>query len=473
MNTKRLPLRDVIVVLPGIMGSTLTREGGGDLWGTSLSAIWGIVNSFGRSVDDLALPGDDGADDEKASDGIGSTSLIRDLHGLPGLTLVDGYTRLCDRIRETFEVTPGENFIEFHYDWRRDNRRHARRLQKQSAEWLERARSKDKDARLVLIAHSMGGVIARYFTEKLGGWKDTRALLTFGTPFLGAAKVLSTVADGARLSLFGPISKASPTATLRTFPSIYQLLPVYKSVAVDDVAVYDPTKRLYLAHQSERRLNLEACGLDVDKVIEGRAFHREIREATVTNLKNADYTESNYRQRSVVGHHQPTVQAVRWRDGKLEVIEEDEGDGSVPHASAMLEGFGSNYQSAPITELHGSIQNADQAFLELEHLLASTGNGSGPEPFSGDAKEVGFRCEDAYPAQEPFTLQARPIDADVALVATVTGPGSESLSLPFQPGANRWHAAAVPALSAGVYRVAVSGAGTDTVHGVFVAMATG
>lgn len=468
MNTERLPLRDVIVVLPGIMGSTLTREGRGDVWGTSLSAIWGLASSFGRSVEDLALPSDDGADDEQADDGVRSTSLIRDLHGLPGLTLVDGYTRLCDRIRERFAVIPGENFIEFHYDWRRDNRRHARRLQQQSAEWLERARSTHKDARLVLIAHSMGGLIARYFTEKLGGWKDTRALLTFGTPFLGAAKVLSTVMDGARLNLFGPLSMAAPTATLRTFPSIHQLLPVYKSVEVADA-----TERLPLAHKSERRLNLEACGLDVDRVIEGRAFHRELYDAALINRKNADYGEADYTQLSVVGYHQPTVQAVRWRGGKLEVVEADAGDGSVPHDSAILKGYGPNVASTPITELHGSIQNADQAFLVLEHLLASTRTASPPEPFAGGASPVGFRCEDAYPAQEPFTLHARPGDADVALVATVTSAGGEARSLPFQPGADGWHAAAVPALPAGVYRVAVAGPGTDTVHGVFVAMAGG
>ncbi|HNP71082.1 MAG TPA: hypothetical protein PKK15_08240, partial [Kouleothrix sp.] len=55
-------------------------------------------------------------------------ALIEDLHAIPGFWKIDGYTRCRARILERFEATPGDNFFEFPYDWRRDNRHHARRL---------------------------------------------------------------------------------------------------------------------------------------------------------------------------------------------------------------------------------------------------------------------------------------------------------------------------------------------------------
>ena len=54
--------------------------------------------------------------------------------------------------------------------------------------WLHdwRARSGNKDAKLVLVGHSMGGLVSRYFLEVLGGWLHTRSLFTLGTPHRGA-----------------------------------------------------------------------------------------------------------------------------------------------------------------------------------------------------------------------------------------------------------------------------------------------
>ena len=57
----------------------------------------------------------------------------------------------------------------------RDNRAAASRLDRQSLQWLEnwKKKSGNPDAKLVLIGHSMGGLISRYFLEVLGGWQRT------------------------------------------------------------------------------------------------------------------------------------------------------------------------------------------------------------------------------------------------------------------------------------------------------------
>jgi pimeloyl-ACP methyl ester carboxylesterase len=82
-------------------------------------------------------------------------------------------------IRATFDVEPGSvhddraaNFIEFPYDWRLDNRVTAKRLQEFVEDRLPRwrKRSHNKNAKVILVAHSMGGLVARYYLEVLEGF---------------------------------------------------------------------------------------------------------------------------------------------------------------------------------------------------------------------------------------------------------------------------------------------------------------
>jgi len=65
-----------------------------------------------------------------------------------------------------------------------DNRVAARKLAKSAHAWLTawRQSSGNANAKLILIAHSMGGLVSRYFLECLEGWKDTRALVTSERP---------------------------------------------------------------------------------------------------------------------------------------------------------------------------------------------------------------------------------------------------------------------------------------------------
>jgi hypothetical protein len=70
----------------------------------------------------------------------------------------------------------------------------------------------------------MGGLVSRYFLEVLGGWQDTRALITFGTPYRGSLNALDTLSNGIRK---GPLPLGHLTEFCRKCTSIYQLLPIY------------------------------------------------------------------------------------------------------------------------------------------------------------------------------------------------------------------------------------------------------
>ena len=56
--SEKLPVNDVVVLLPGILGSVLERDGK-DVWAMNTGALWRGLVTLGHSVKDLELDGDD------------------------------------------------------------------------------------------------------------------------------------------------------------------------------------------------------------------------------------------------------------------------------------------------------------------------------------------------------------------------------------------------------------------------------
>lgn len=164
------------MLLPGITGSVLQKEGK-DLWAISGGAATRALLSLGRRLNDLAIEGEDDPTLDDIGDGITAPRLMGDVHIVPGLWRIDGYGVVAKAIQSRFDAVAGENYFEYSYDWRRDNRVHARQLGRAAhkclSEW--RYQSGNPEARLILIGHSMGGLIARGFLELYEGWRDTRA----------------------------------------------------------------------------------------------------------------------------------------------------------------------------------------------------------------------------------------------------------------------------------------------------------
>lgn len=164
----RQPIHDLVVVLPGILGSTLARDGA-LVWAPSAGAVWRAIASFGASLKGLTLPPDLG--DGHPGDGVEPLALMPDLHLLPGVwTFHFGYGRLLAWLTSRFTLElpdPADpsrpaNLLPFAYDWRLSNRFNARRLKAAVEPALERWRASGgprQEARLILIGHSMGGRI--------------------------------------------------------------------------------------------------------------------------------------------------------------------------------------------------------------------------------------------------------------------------------------------------------------------------
>jgi hypothetical protein len=350
----RREMSDVIVVLPGIMGSVLAKDGR-DLWALSGSAIARGLRTGGGSLGELRLAGDSEKTD--SIDGITATRLVSDVHLVPGFWKIDGYTGLSTALRNAFAIQPGVNYFEFPYDWRRDIRVAARRLERSSRIWLTawRTKSGNKDARLILLCHSMGGLVGRYFVECLEGWRTTKLLATFGTPFRGSPNALNTLSNG--LSI-GPIDAGMLTSVVRSFTSMYQLLPRYPC--------YDSGAGLVRVGDTTGIPNVDPA-----RAQSALKFHFEIDQCVEAHLENDNY-QKTFAVLPIVGGYQPTLQSARLVNGKTQMLHTHpldpkmDGDGTVPEASAIPLELSDRRVEFYVSQRHASLQNTPAV---LNHLV--------------------------------------------------------------------------------------------------------
>ena len=376
------------MLLPGILGSVLQRDGK-DVWAFSKGALWRGLVSLGGSVKDLRLDGDD-PERPELGDGVSATRLMPDIHLVPGFWKIDGYGKVKRVLQARFDLVDGRNWFDFPYDWRRDNRAAAHRLAEQAPGWLERWRreSGNTDAKLVLVGHSMGGLVARYYLEALDGWKDTRALLTFGTPYRGSVNALDFLANGF-VKGFGPF-KLDLSGLLRSLTSVHQLLPTY--ACVDDGS-------------GTLRKILDADGLpsDVDpkRVQQAVDFHDHIANAVE---RNGGY--GRYDIHPVVGIFQPTRLSASVRAGVVRTLttydgDDDGGDGTVPRVSATPLELSDDPRETYATESHSSLQNVDALLVQLMGVLTREPLGAfRASPFDGFRLEV----EDVVAPDQPLEV---------------------------------------------------------------------
>src|SRR4029078_6361341 len=351
----KLPMGDVVVLLPGILGSVLTRDGH-DVWAVSPGASWRAIRTLGHRVTDLELHTDAPTVDD-LGDGVTAPRLQPDLHLIPGLWSIDGYTQIRSRIFATFDVVEGQNWFDFPYDWRRDNRVAARHPAEQAPEWLRawRQRSGNNDAKLVLVAHSMGGLVARHFLEVLDGWRDPRTLITFGTPYRGSLNALDFLCNGFKKGI-GPWS-VDLTGLLRSWPSVYQLLPRFPVV---DSGTGEMTR---VADTPD------LPGVDAKRAAAALQFHLDIDAAVEKRPAGA------YAIHPIVGIMQPTYQSARLRDRSGEMIRsyqtgEDGGDGTVPRVSATPLELSDRGVEIYAPDQHGSLQNSTGRLNPILRVLS-------------------------------------------------------------------------------------------------------
>jgi pimeloyl-ACP methyl ester carboxylesterase len=380
-------LSDLVVVVPGILGSHLARvDSDGcphEVWGTGSAALLKNLLTFGRRVKGLSI--DPAADPDAPADGIIATRLIKDFQLIPGFLGIAGYDGLANRLRRDNHLA-ADQVIGFPYDWRLSNRvsgtRLAGFLDEKVTEWREK--NKRDDLRAILICHSMGGLVARWCTELESGHELVSRTITIGTPYKGAGMALEALVNGVRL----PRHIGLRFDTLvRSLPSVRELLPTYSCVRAAGT----------LKHLDEIDV------LPTAWVSDGLDFHREL--AAAVNSRTASRTDTLDAFR---GGLQPTLtSASLGGDGVLNMHEssdgtedgrDDRGDGTVPRDSATPPEWTNPALAKAVAQRHASMQLAPSVHTELNVLLTDA-----PRLMSGRA-QIGLRLPSAIAAGQRFVI---------------------------------------------------------------------
>ena len=269
--------RNPVIVIPGVLGTQL-RDGptGRVTWGAFLGDYADPRKPDGARLVSLPMaPGVALRDlrDENAPDGVLESVRVSVL-GLPieqqayvGILRTLGVGGFRDQQLGGAIDYGDDHFtcFQFDYDWRRDNVENAERLHRFILEKQEYVREElrarygieREELRFDIVAHSMGGLLARYYLRygdadlpadgslppvSWQGARHVERLVMVGTPNAGSLAGLRDLIDGTQLSFVLP--RYSPTV-IGTMPAIYQLLPRTRHGAVrsaegERVDVFDP-----------------------------------------------------------------------------------------------------------------------------------------------------------------------------------------------------------------------------------------
>jgi hypothetical protein len=227
----------LFLFVPGIMGSRLTKT----LPNGKSVVIWGKADGiFSRPNQNLEYDAADSVKAEPLNDYYVSNQAF------------DVYGKAMDKL-SYLDLSAGDSVRKFAYDWRQSNTKSARDF----STWLCANQAEFRTRPLVVIAHSMGGLVVKSWLKDLyetsgcaqgetfASWAKIKRIIFLGTPHYGAPKSLVAFADNYSLfidrddstlsTILGGIDAASFSKSVNafgaTFPSAYELLPIVNTNA--------------------------------------------------------------------------------------------------------------------------------------------------------------------------------------------------------------------------------------------------
>ncbi|WP_158104086.1 esterase/lipase family protein [Amycolatopsis pretoriensis] len=451
-------LQHLVVVIPGIGGSILERPDGKTWERTPAKLATTVIRPSYLGLDRFPE--------------MKPTALITTFTALGSIVTSPGYEGLSSLLTDNFRnvVTHVHNpglpiprnvdVLLFPYDFRRSVTDAAQRL----AAAVHEALGPDAPRRrVVVLAHSMGGLVARYWLGPLGGWPVCNALLTLGTPHRGAPKALEWLIRGPGV---GPLRHLGVRNVLRGWPSMYELLPQYPAVW-DTVAGREiELTTLPRSSYADQFASMAAAG---------RQVHEDIAKAW------ADIPPD--RVPDVVpffgrGHATPNLVTLG-SSGRLVITKEDPpwrgnvgwaGDGTVPTLSAIPRELGETRLIWRGTaERHGPLASTLSLLDPLRSYSGEALPTRGAEAPS--SPWLGLDVEDVVPAGEEVTvgLTVHPEGTEaerVRVTAKSVLGGATVFATAMDGGARTWRTM-LPALPAGRYQLTFEARRTTGPDSVF------
>ncbi len=215
-----------LIIIHGTMGSKLRdRETQEEFWIGNLKKLaFSNYRDLALEIDTETLTNKpDELEPYEILDSVSGMKIYEDLINI--LTKYGGYQlNLTASTKQ-----PGRNLYIFTYDWRQDNVASAQQL----ASFISQVRANNENKQVDIVAHSMGGLISRYYF-RYGGQDvlekktfipnsqdhNVRHAIFLGTPNLGSVLSVNRFVNGFQFNV-----RTIPIEVLITLPSVYQLLP--------------------------------------------------------------------------------------------------------------------------------------------------------------------------------------------------------------------------------------------------------
>ena len=381
IQTFNFVLRPPVIFVHGVGGSQLLVDGQ-EAWPKGYDPAAGAARHLSEkgNITDLALQPDGKTNVNNRKVTVGK--LIDKVTALAGLKQVDIYGNYLNFMKSLgYDPDNSEKtgFYEFNYDWRQNNRVHADEL----AALVSKVRQEHPKDKIIIMAHSMGGLVTRSYALKHPDYAtNIEAFVFMATPQRGSPRAYQGIAlEGYS---FGNdfMSPQTGKQIFANMPAAYQLLPSYPFIT--DVTDSSAPKKLSL---EDVYLNEEAFTQYIpnkELVKDAMKFHDELGSQAPAGVPSINIMGVAIPKTLVAidvtkrGGANDKIIAMMPQFDPTGRIENEGGDGTVPLLSAGLGGATSFYVQAE----HGSVPGNPQTQQILSQIL------NGVTPAQGQRLDV-------------------------------------------------------------------------------------
>ena len=296
-----------IIIIPGICGSKLIDKADNKVvWFSVSKTVLRRMSCTENGISNNQI-------EPKSGDNWGVLDTARDLY---------------NNLYLNFGGLLGEYDVKFFsYDWRISCSK--------AADKLEKYINDNNYSKVILVAHSMGGLVASKYIKKLydiNNCSKVEKFISIGTPYTGAEKAISVMETGEFISL---LDKKVFKELSCNFPAVYELLPTEKHAAgagyIQDGTVFIRSFSEYWNFLKKRTWGCKTNGQPKAMFNTSKSFHDSLITTNGVHIANNDIVDTY----KIYGYGHETIFRVRYnKDGTLYFWPTNNGDGTVVTSSA-------------------------------------------------------------------------------------------------------------------------------------------